>query len=112
MIFDSRLERAVVMYCGELRNEHKKQRRVVINNGKRKAIWDLPCVAVACRGVQPRIFKDFSKPVRVDTYDRVPLLRDALLECGDIGGPTHLKGCGNQVGRCAEHLSQQEAAIC
>lgn len=101
-----RLERACACYCGELRNTHKKQRRYLSHDGKAKLFWDLPKCAVACCGPQNKIYKDFSKPVRTDTYDKVPILKSELLKYvpprGKIGDITILPNCGNQVGRCAE----------
>lgn len=100
------LERACLHYCGELRNIHKKQRRYISHDGKAKSMWDLPKCAVACCGLLNDIYKDHSKPVRVDTYDRVPILKAELLKYvpqnGKIGDVTILPRCGNQVGRCAE----------
>lgn len=45
----SDLERDVSIYCGQLRNKHKKQRRHVFHDGKAKLLWDLPKCAIACR---------------------------------------------------------------
>lgn len=103
----SDLERDVSIYCGQLRNKHKKQRRYVFHDGKAKPLWDLPKCAIACRRENvAKIYHDFSKPTRVDTYDRVPLLKARLLRYvaygGRIGDLTNLPNCGNRVGRCAE----------
>lgn len=101
-----KLERACAYYCGELRNTHKKQRRYLSHDGKAKPFWDLPKCAVVCCGLQNKIYKDHSKPVRRNTYDKVPSLKSELLKYvppgGKIGDITILPKCGNQVGRCAE----------
>lgn len=106
-MINPKLERACDNYCGELRNHHKKQRRYLSHDGKAKYFWDLPKCAVTCRGLQNnKIYKDHSKPVRTDTYDKVPVLKAELLKYvplnGKIGDITTLPFCGNQVGRCAE----------
>ena len=110
-----KLERACTYYCGELRNTHKKQRRYLSHDGKAKPLWDLPKCVIACRGLQNKIYKDFSKPVRTDTYDRVPTLKFELLKYvpprGKIGDITSLPNCGNQVGRCAEPHAAKRCMI-
>lgn len=114
-MIDHRLERACAYYCGELRNTHKKQRRYTSHDGKAKPFWDLPKCAVACSGLQNEIYKDHSKPVRPNTYDRVPALKYRLLKYaprnGKIGAITILPKCGNQVGRCAEPHAAKRCMI-
>lgn len=109
------LERAVDQYCGELRNKHKKQRRNIIQDGRLKTIWDLPCVASACRYSNCTIHKSVSKPVNINTYRQTPELESALLGCagphGRIGDPTTLSNCSYQVGRCAEPHAAKECIL-
>lgn len=81
-----KLERACAYYCGELRNTHKKQRRYLSHDGKAKPFWDLPKCAVVCCGLQNKIYKDHSKPVRRNTYDKVPSLKSELLKYVPPGG--------------------------
>lgn len=110
-----KLERACAYYCGELRNTHKKQRHYLSYNKKAKPFWDLPKCAVVCCGLQNKIYKDFSKPVRTNTYDKVPILKSELLKYvpprGKIGNITILPNCGNQVGRCAEPHAAKRCMI-
>ena len=82
-----KLERACAYYCGELRNTHKKQRHYLSYNKKAKPFWDLPKCAVVCCGLQNKIYKDFSKPVRTKVAiigeiwkSRAKLLRNRLFE--------------------------------
>lgn len=102
---NNKLERTCIHYCGNLRQKHKKQRRHDYKNNK--DVWDLPKCAVACcsKHCQNKPSMDFSKPVRENTYDKVPTLKSELVKYsknGKIGGKTFLRNCGNQVGRCAE----------
>lgn len=110
-----KLERACAYYCGELRNTHKKQRHYLSYNKKAKPFWNLPKCAVVCCGLQNKIYKDFSKPVRTNTYDKVPILKSELLKYvpprGKIGNITILPNCGNQVGRCAEPHAAKRCMI-
>ena len=111
-----RLDRDCMYYCGELRNKHKKQRRYLSHDGKRKWIWDLPKCAVSCCTDKNVLYHDYSKPVRKDTYDKVPKLKEELLKCaphpmGKIGDVTILPNCGNQVGRCAEPHAAKECML-
>lgn len=84
-------------------------------NKKAKPFWDLPKCAVVCCGLQNKIYKDFSKPVRTNTYDKVPILKSELLKYvpprGKIGNITILPNCGNQVGRCAEPHAAKRCMI-
>lgn len=109
------LDRACLYYCGELRNENKKQRMNICKDGKYKSIWDLPKCAVACKGLRGHIYKNFSKPARSNTYDKVPQLKTELLKYvrpgGKIGDVTNLPRCGNQVGRCAEPHAAKDCMI-
>lgn len=107
-MLDQKLERTVEHYCSTLVNCHKKQRRFVLHDGKRKPIWDLPMVAVTCSSKSTNK-SNHSKPVNTRSYDKVPDLKHALLRCGEIGAQ------GNfdiyQVGRCAEPHAAKDCLL-
>lgn len=107
-MYNKKLERTVVSYCHNLVNRHKKQRRYVLHDGKRKPIWDLPMVAVTCRS-KSALKSNHSKPVNVRSYDKVPSLREALQVCGNIGETG--KYDSYQVGRCAEPHAAKECLL-
>lgn len=105
---DNKLERTVLHYCGKLVNCHKKQRRYVLHDGKRKSMWDLPMVAVSCQS-KSKSASSYSKPVNKKSYDKVPALKNALRTCGEIGDSG--KYASYQVGRCAEPHAAKECLL-
>ena len=103
-----KLERTVLHYCQSLINIHKKQRRYILHDGKRKAVWDLPMVAVSCAS-KSVVKSNHSKPVNKRSYDKVPKLKAALLECGDIGHSGRYESY--LVGHCAEPHAAKECLL-
>lgn len=107
-MLSDKLERTVEHYCGQLVNSHKKQRRYVLHDGKRKPMWDLPMVAVSCK-TNATIKSNYSKPVNKRSYDQVQGLKQALKECGEIGEEG--KYDTYKVGRCAEPHAAKDCLL-